>query len=228
MAVRVMRGAGFVIALAAGLAVSACSSSPAGSKTAAQLIPEVQAASEQATSVHIAGSVTQRSQTTTIDVRIDGDSVAGTLGAYGTSYYVLSLNGTSFVKLNAAFLKVKNAPASLCVKICGKYVELTAASASKITSVLSMQQLITDVFNNQTMTEAAASTCVFSPATRGDQSVLQCRQGSYTLDVAAHGQPYLVYWGGPNGQHLSFSDWNSVTLPPAPPASQVVSISDLG
>jgi hypothetical protein len=47
------------------------------------------------------------------------------------------------------------------------------------------------------------------------------------IEVAAHGQPYLVYWSGPNGQHLAFSDWNSVTLPGAPAPSQVVSISDL-
>lgn len=228
MAMGILRGAGLVIVLAVGLAVSACSYPPPGSESAAQVIPEVQAASLRASSVHISGSVTQGTRTTTIDVRIDGNSVAGTLGAYGTSYYVLSLNGTSFVKLNAAFLKVEKAPASLCAKICGKYVELTASSASQITAVLSMQELIADVFNNKNMTSAAGSGCVFSPTTRGSTSVLQCRQGSYTLDVAANGTPYLVYWGGPHGQHLTFSDWNSVTLPPAPPASQVISISALG
>jgi hypothetical protein len=224
---RILRGAALVIALAVGLGLTACSSPPTGGKTAAQLIPEVQAASGTATSVHIAGSVTQGAQTTTLDVRINGNSVAGTLGAYGTSYYILSLNGTSYVKLNAAFLRVEKAPASLCAKICGKYVELPAASASQITAVLSMQELISEVFDDKNMNSAAASGCIFSPTSRNGQSVLQCRQGSDTLDVAARGQPFLVYWGGPHGQHLTFSDWNSVTLPAAPPASQVVSISDL-
>jgi hypothetical protein len=224
---RILLAAALVIALAVGLGLTACSSPPTDSKTAAQLIPEVQAASGTATSVHIAGSVTQGAQTTTLDVRINGNSVAGTLGAYGTSYYVLSLNGTSYVKLNAAFLRVEKAPASLCAKICGKYVELPAASASQITAVLSMQELISEVFDDKNMSSAAASGCIFSPTSRNGQSVLQCRQGSDTLDVAAHGQPFLVYWGGPHGQHLTFSDWNSVTLPAAPPASQVVSISDL-
>jgi hypothetical protein len=227
MASRILLGAGLAVALAVGV-VSACSSSAAGSKTAAQLVPEIQAAADAATSVHVSGSVLQGNQPTTIDVGINGDSVAGTLGAYGTTFYVLSLSGDSFVKLNAGFLKVENAPASLCATICGKYVELSASGAIQITALLSMQQLVKEVFNNANMSSAAASGCIFSPATRGGLAVLQCRQGGYTLDVAAHGKPYLVYWGGPHGQHLAFSDWNSVTLPTAPPASQVVSLTGIG
>lgn len=175
----------------------------------------------------MAGAVTEDKETTTIDVRINGNSAAGTLGAYGTQYYLLSLNGSIFIKLSAGFLKAERAPASLCVKICGKYVELGASSAGQITSFLSMQQLIGDVFSYKSMSEAAGSGCIFSPTTRDGQAVLECRQGGYTLDVAAHGRPYLVYWGGPHGQHLAFSEWNSVTLPSAPPANQVVSISEL-
>jgi hypothetical protein len=228
VALRILRRAVLVIVLAAGLAVSACSYPPPGSESAAQVMPEVQAASETATSVHVAGSVRNGTQTTTMNVRIYGDSVAGTLGAYGTGFYVLSLNGASFVRLNAAFLSVENAPASLCAQICGRYVELPASSASQITGLLSMQQLISQVFNNKNMSTAAGSGCIFTPATLGGQAVLQCNQGSYTLDVAAHGKPYLLYWSGPHGQHLEFSEWNSVTLPTAPPASQVVSLSDLG
>jgi hypothetical protein len=228
MTVRMLRGAGLVFVLAVGVAVSACSYPPPGSESAAQVVPEVQAASDRASSVHVAGSVTQGTQTTTMDVRIYGNSVAGTLGAYGTSFYVLSLDGISFVKLNAGFLRVENAPASLCAQICGRYVELPASSTSQIIGLLSMQQLVSQVFNYKNMSAAAGSGCIFSPTTRNGQSVLECRQGSYTLDVAAHGQPYLVYWSGPRGQHLTFSDWNSVTPPTPPPANQVISITALG
>lgn len=225
---RILRAAALAIPLAVGLGMSACSSPPPGSETAARLVPEVQSVSVGATSVQVAGAVTEDNHTTTIDVRINGNSAAGTLGAYGTSYYLLSLNGTIFIKLSAGFLKAERAPASLCAKICGKYVELGASSASQITSFLSMQHLISDVFNDTVMSEAAGSGCLFSPTTRGGQAVLECRQGSYTLDVAAHGRPFLVYWGGPHGQHLAFSEWNSVTLPAVPPANQVVSVSELG
>lgn len=89
-----------------------------------------------------------------------------------------------------------------------------------------MENFVTEVFS--ALNSAAGSGCLVTPATRSGQSVLQCRQGADTLDVAAHGQPYLVYWSGPGGQHLAFSDWNSVALPSAPPASEVVSYSVLG
>ncbi len=80
MRLPVIRAAGLTVVLAVGLALSACSSQPAGSKPAAQLVPEVQAAGLSATSVHVAGSVQQGNDRTTIDVGIDGNSVAGYLG----------------------------------------------------------------------------------------------------------------------------------------------------
>jgi hypothetical protein len=225
----VVRRTGLVILLAGGVAVSACGSSPqAGSEPAAKVIPQVQAAAETATSVHVAGTVTKAGRKTTINVSLDGNSVAGTLGANGTSFYVLSLDGASYVKLNAGFLQAERAPASICAEVCGKYVELSAGSTVTITSFLSMQQLVNEVFKTNQMSLVAASGCIFAPATVNGQSVLRCRQGSGELDVAAHGTPYLVYWRGPNGQHLAFTDWNSVTLPSAPPASQIVSLSSLG
>ena len=227
MGLRILRGAGLAAMLVVVLALSACSSTPAGSKTAAQLVPAMQAAAAAAASVHVAGSVKQGTQATTIDVSISGDSVVGYLGAYGTHYYVLSLNGKSFVKLNAAFLRLERAPASLCAQICGKYVQLSTSGAIQITDLLSMQQIVREVFGSQNMSAAASSGCVFSPATLHGQSVLQCHAGDSTLAVAAHGPPYLVYWSGPHGQHLAFSEWNSVVLPPAPSASQVVTLSSL-
>ena len=227
MGLRVLRGAALSIVLMAGLAMSACGA-PAGSKTAAQVVPELQNGANLATSVHVAGSLLQGTQTTTIDVTINGDSVAGYLGARATRFYVLSLNGQNYVKLNAAFLNAEKAPASLCATVCGKYVELPASSGSQITSLLSMQELNKEIFDTSNMSALTTSGCTFSPASRDGQPVLECRQGNYTLDVAAQGQPYLVYWGGPNGQHLAFSDWNSVVLPAAPPASQVVPLSSLG
>ena len=191
-------------------------------------MPKVQAAAKGAESVHMAGSVNQGSQTATINMSFSGNSVAGTVGLNGASFELLSLNSTTYIKLDAAFLKYAKAPASACATICGKYVELPASSASQITGSLNMQQLMNQVFSDKNMNAAASSGCVFSPATVNGQSVLQCRQGSYTVDVAAHGKPYLVFFSGPHGEHIAFSEWNSVTLPAAPPASKVISLNKLG
>ena len=78
---RIFRWAGLCTVLAAGMALSACESPAAGSKKAAQIVPELQGAASTASSVHIAGSLIHGNQETTIDVGIKGDSAAGYLGA---------------------------------------------------------------------------------------------------------------------------------------------------
>jgi hypothetical protein len=228
MGSRVFRCAAFAVVMAAGLAASGCGSPPAGSKTAAKLMPEVQALARGAKSVHITGSAIQGAQKVTIDVSFKGTSAAGTVGSNGASFYLMLLNGNAFIKLNAAFLKEAKLPASTCATACGKYVQLPAASISQLTGAFTMHALVNQTFSNKNIDSAAASGCVFSPATLNGQSVLQCHQGGYTIDVAAHGNPYIVLITGPNGEHIAFSDWNSVTLPPLPPASQVINLSKLG
>jgi hypothetical protein len=222
------RAAAVAVVMAAGLAASGCNSSPAGSKTAAKLMPEVQALARGAKSVHITGSAAQGTETVTMDVSFSGSSAAGTVAVNGASFSLMLLSGRAFIKLNAAFLKEAKLPASTCATVCGKYVQLPAATMSQLTGALSMKALVNQAFSNKSMDSAASSRCVFSPATLNGQSVLQCRQGAYTVDVAAHGNPYLLLITGPNGEHIAFSDWNSVTLLAPPPASQVISLSNLG
>jgi hypothetical protein len=222
------RGAALAAVLAAGLAVAGCGSSPAGGQGSAKLMPEMEAAARTASSVHMAGFVVHGTRTATIDLSFTVDSVAGTVGLNGATVDLLSLNGKTYVKLDAAFLKSVKAPASACVTICGKYVELAAASASQLTGSLSLRQFQQQLFSRKAMNSLAPIDCVFVPATVNGQAVRQCRHGAMTIDVVAHGKPYPVYVTGPHGEHVTFSDWNAVTLPAAPPASQVISLSSLG
>lgn len=226
MGSRAMQLGVLAIAVAAGLATAGCSS--ARSQTAAKLMPEVQAAALAASSVHMDGAVPEGTRTATFNVSFVGASVAGTLGVDGRTFEVLVLGGTTYVKVDAAFLTAENAPASVCAKVCGKYVELGPAAASQITGFLSLQALMTGVFSTKNMSAAAGNGCVFAPAKRNGQAVLECRRGAYTTDVAAQGKPYLVYFSGPHGEYFSFSEWNAVKPPSAPPASQVVSENVLG
>jgi hypothetical protein len=223
-----------VVALAAGLALAACGltsggGNSGGGNTSAKLMPQVASAARSAMSVHVMGTVTEGSQTVTMNVSFKGTSLAGTVGLNGASFYVLSEGGKTFIELNAAFLQqVAKAPPGVCARICGKYVEIPGASASQITGSMSLQQLVGQVFSTQNISSAASSGCKFSPAIVNGQSVLQCRQGPYTVDVAAHGKPYLLNITGPHGEHIAFSDWNAVTLPPPPPPGRVISIPSLG
>lgn len=230
MSSRVLRKAAAASLLAVGLAVAGCgSSSPSGSKTAAQIMPEVQAAVKAAKSVHMAGSAIQGSQKLAMNLSFSGSSdVAGTIGVNGASFGLLSMGGKTYIKLDASFLKYAKAPLSACATICGKYVELPASTASQITGSLSLRGLAQQAFGSKIVASAKGSGSVFSPATVNGQSVLQCRQGGYTLDVAAHGTPYPVLFTGPHGENIAFSGWNSTTLPSPPPASDIISLGSLG
>jgi hypothetical protein len=226
---RMFRWAALAVIVAAGLAASGCDSPPAGSKTAANLIPQMEAAARAAKSVRIVGLVDEGSQTIDIDMSFSRNWVVGTAGSNGATFFLLTLDGKTYIKADAAFLKVAKAPASACAVMCGKYVELPAASATQLTGSISMQSIVGAIFSKKTMGPVASSGCVFSPATVSGQSVLQCSQGGYTIDVAAHGTPYPVLFTYPHGkQRIAFTDWNSATAPAAPPANQVLNVNKLG
>ena len=228
MGVRVFRASGLAAVLAAGLAVAGCNSSPAGSQTAAKLIPEIVAAADSATSVRVAGSGPDGSQTVAMNISFSGGALSGAVGVNGQTLAILSVDGKTYIKIDAGFLQVAKAPASACARYCGKYVEFPAATASQITGSLSLRQILKQAFNNKDTKAAEQSGDVFTPATLNGEHVLQIKQGGYTFDVAAHGKPYPLYLTGPGGENLTFSDWNTVTPPAAPAPGQVITIPNLG
>jgi hypothetical protein len=228
MRFRILRGAGIAVVLIAGLAASGCgSSNPAGSQTAAKLMPEVQALAQHAHSVHMSGSISHGSQTLSLDLSFSGNNTAGSVGIGGGSVTILALNGQAFVKVDSAFLKLAKIPSSVCSKVCGKYVQLPAASVSQMAGSITLHSFVAQAFSTKNISSAVKSGCLFTPATVNGQSVLQCHQDGYTVDVAAHGKPYLLSIRGPHGQNLIFSDWNSVVMPAAPPASEVINPAQL-
>lgn len=54
----------------------------------------------------------------------------------------------------------------------------------------------------------------------------QIKSGLGTVYVAAHGTPYLLQVTK-SSDRIAFTQWNSVTIPPPPPASQVIDPSQL-
>jgi hypothetical protein len=214
--------------LTAALAASGCGSShPAGSQTAAKLMPQVEALAQHAHSVHIVGTVHHNSQTVTVNLSFSGNYTAGTVHVADASVTLLSLSAGAFVKVTASFLKLAKLPTSNCAKICGKYVELPASAVSQLTGSFTLHSFVSQAFSKKNNNLAVNSGCVFTPAQVNGISVLQCREGGVTVDVAAHGKPYLLYITG-HGDNIAFSDWNSVVMPTPPPASKVINAGQLG
>lgn len=212
------------------VAASACSGAgsgpPSGAKRASVVLPEITTAVNSARSVHVSGRVSTDGRTATLDVSFDGSSgFSGTMAVNGALLGVLITAKTTYIKINSAFLALAKLPKSACALMCGKYVVIPAADAQELTGALSMSSLLNTVFGK--LPHAAAGT-YFAPGTYDGQSVLEFRQSGYSLIVTRSAPYYPLEITAPHGEYLSFSDWNAVTLPGPPPASQTVSLGKLG
>lgn len=229
MASRFLHRAAVAAAVLTVGALAGCgSSAPSSSESAGQVMSALHASVKTATSVHMTGAVTQGTEKLSLDISFEGSNLYGTIGENGQSFVVLALNGKTYIKLDAAFLKLSGAPASTCTAICGKYVQLPASDASQITGQFTLPNMANAMFSSSVAAKAKKSGDKFTPATVDGQQVLQFRQGNNALDVAnIGGTMYPVLFIGPDGDRITFSNWNSVTLPGAPPASEVVNLSKL-
>lgn len=236
MGSKLYRAAAVPAALAAAGLIAACggsspssssSSSPAASPSptatsAAQILPKMKAAVASAQSVHMSGSATSGGQHVTFDVSFFGKTgVDGSVGLNGTTFVILSVGGKTYIKINAAFLKVAGAPAAACARVCGKYIEAPAAQARQLTGSFTLGSLAKQAFAKLPGAGSSAAG-TFTPATVNGQQTLQFSQGGNTIAVAATGTPYPLLIKDTTGDNIQFSQWNSVTTPSAPPASQVI------
>jgi hypothetical protein len=221
--------------LAAGLLMSGCgssgspgsgSSATASAETAAKLLPEVKAAVKSATSVHMTGTAISDGQKISFDMNFYGKGdMSGTMSYSSGSIKLLVVGRNAYFKLDAGFLKAQKLPAAACSLVCGKYLE-EPGSASQFASGLSMTGLSGQAMNQLPGMTRKAMSKDFVPATVDGQSVLQFRNGGSTIDVSASGTPYLIRVNTA-GDNITFSDWNGVPAPTAPPASQIVNLSQL-
>jgi hypothetical protein len=188
----------------------------------------MQSAVKSAKSVHMTGSVMSGSQRITFDLSFYGRSDAS--GAFNDGlgkFSLLAVGGATYIKANAAFLKLAKAPASACRTLCGKYIKLPAASAGQLTGSLSMSSLTTQMFGSLPASVTKDTSDLFVRASYGGHPVLKFTGGGYTIEVAGTGPAYPLLITGSAGDSLAFSQWNAVPAPVAPPASQVVNIGQL-
>lgn len=228
------------VAAAATLAVTGCGSgtsaktSPQGSASAsatatpgaAALFSKAQQALSAATSVRVSGSVTSNGAVVGMDISLTKSGrIYGTLKEQGQQITVLITGGESYAKVSAGFLKAHKLPSSACVLMCGKWLKLSGADAKGMVGDLSWSSLLGSYGKGAPPGLAVTGTVTI----RGIPAwVLKGSDGTI-LDVAAQGTPYplrITGSGQPGG--FDFSNWNSVSIPGTPPASQVIDTSQMG
>jgi len=217
-------------AIVAALLLAGCGggSGPAATASAgpppdpAALGKQVKSAMAKAASVHISASLTRGGDNVSLDMTMtrSGD-MSGDLAVNHTPVVVLVTHGQTYVKVTAVLLKSQHLPAAACTLMCGKYLKVPASQAKNMFGGTTLLSLL----NN--MTSVPHWTYVRTATVHGQPTWQMRGADGTTAYVAAHGPPYpLRLTKGSN--HLDFTLWNVATIPPPPPASQVVDTSQLG
>ena len=194
-------------------------------RTTSQLVTQMKAAVRDADSTHLAGRVTSSGQATALNLSVlrAGD-LAGSITQHGVPLELIGTGGKVYIKATPAFLRELRASAGICNLMCGKYVQMSGAAGGQLSGSLNMTSLTRAFITGlPRMTQTGTTTVA------GQQAVVLHGTDGSTLDVAAHGTPYPLRVIAPAGHHetLTFSQWNRVATPTAPPASKVINLSQL-
>jgi hypothetical protein len=214
------------LASCAAVLVTACGSSSPSEPTSGDLQNSMRSAVSSADSVHFDGMLSSNGVPVGIDMGVSraGD-LSGTITQNGAKLVVLGVNGKVYIKATPEFLKQVNAPSSACAAVCGRWIQLPPQQASQITSQLSLRNLTGDVNSAKLpkLTESGSTTVNGQPAW-----VMRSANGaSVEVSQSSPHYPLRAHAGGGQNDVITFSQWNSVPHPTAPPASQVVNLNGL-
>jgi len=212
----------------AAVAVCSCGSSAPSEPSAGALTSSVQHAVRNATSVHVNGSVTDNGAPVGLNLGINraGD-MSGTISEHGANLNLVSTSGKVFVKVTPELLKQYRAPSAACSLVCGKWFQLPPKQASQVTSQLTMANLTGEAAAGSVqpkVTETGTGTVNGQPTW-----VLKGQNGT-KVDVMQQSTPYPVQVTPPGGKNqgvVTYSKWNSVPQPKAPPSNEVINLSNL-
>jgi ABC-type glycerol-3-phosphate transport system substrate-binding protein len=142
--------------------------------------------------------------------------------AKATSVHVSAAltQGHAYVKVTSALLKSQNLPTAACALVCGRYLKVPPSQAKSMLADVQWSSLLGRLKSMPKWSYVRTVTVNGQPAWQ-----LRAADGSAAY-VAAQGPPYpLRLMKGFN--RIDFTQWNAVTIPPPPPASQVVDLSQL-
>jgi hypothetical protein len=231
---KLRRWAATAIAAAAAVPLAACGASHSPSAGASAGLPpasstlakQVNSAVKSATSVHVAGAVNQDGNTDSMSIDLTrSNEVYGQIGQNKVLLTVLATGGHTYLEVTSdSTVKAMGLPAVDCTLMCGKYLEMSSSQAQGFLSGLTWSSLLGQTNTVPRFTYIRTVTLDGQPA--WEVKVSQGNSVEGTAYLSARGTPYpLELVRGTN--HLDFSQWDSVTIPPIPPASKVVDLSQL-
>jgi hypothetical protein len=192
----------------------------------ASVLRQMTTALQDAASVHISGTISQGGHTLGMNLGLTrSGEFSGQVFVKGTVLTLLGTRGHSYVKINAAFLRLAQLPATGCSRFCGKYFEYPAAQSRDLLAHLSMASLT----HSMASTPARGFKYLGAVSTGGHLAWLFQDSHRNSVYVAARGKPYVLreVAASPGAGSANLTQWNAVRIPGPPPASQIVTPSQL-
>ncbi len=228
MRLRLLPTTGSVLVLALG-ALAGCGSSSSSnniaSKSATEILTESKAAADNASSVHVSGSIKSGAAPVTIDLDLAaGKGARGEISENGASFKLILVGGTAYISGSKAFYRSLGGAAAAQL-LDGKWLKASATSGefASFNSLANMRQLVdTTLAAHGTLTKGATSTV------NGQQAIaITDTNKTGTLYVATTGKPYpiAITKGGSESGKIAFANWNQPVTITAPANS--VDLSEL-
>jgi hypothetical protein len=207
--------------LALGLAMlTGCGSSSSGngvaSKSANEIVSASKAAADEASSVHVSGSLVTSGAHVTLDLSLaSGKGAAGSLSENGMSFKLIMVGDTAYINASPAFYRQLGGAAAVQL-LAGKWMKAPANTGefAQLGQLASMSKLIDAVLTTHgTLTKGGTATINGQSAI----AVTDVTKGG-TLYVATTGQPYPLQISktGSEGGKITFDRWNQPVTIKAP------------
>jgi hypothetical protein len=181
----------------------------------------VNSAAGNASSVHLTATFVQGGSNGGLNVSLTrSNDLYGQITYNNRPVTVLVTQGHAYLKVTAAALTAMGLPSAACVLVCDKYLKMSAGQSKSILGGLGWSALVGQSSSMPRLHYVRTVSMNGQPA--WEMSV----GGGGTVYVAAQGTPYpLRLVKGSN--RVDFTQWNSATIPPLPPANQVIDLSKL-
>ncbi len=193
---------------------------------ASEILSKALAAASSAQSVHVKGDVTVDSDKISLDVTVSGENGKGTITAEGQSVELIRLNNDVYMKAGEGFwnMVAGNDPNPAVASLLkDRWVKVPADEGfAELANLFDPDTLLPDA----------------GPATKGETKTINgisaigltdsVDTGEAVIYVATQGEPYPLRLEGPPGEGaIDFTDWNAPVEITAPPAGEVLDMSQI-
>lgn len=208
---------------------SSSSGNGVADKTPTEILAATKAATDTATSVHVAGSIVSDKSPITLDMSLlAGKGGRGQLSENGLAFELIQVGGTVYIKGSSAFYKHIGGSAAAQL-LEGKWLKAPSSDSSfaSLSQLTDLRQLVDQTLANHGSLKKSGTTTVNGQKVVG---VTDTSKGG-TLYIAATGKPYPIEISknGSGGGTITFDRWNGdVTIAAPKNAIDVAQLQSAG